>query len=180
MFAKICVMKASTVSPDFLLAELHARGLSYLLGPVSAHTGPRLQDYQLLAQLTMQQDARLRSSLIPLFLSGRQFTDVLPLALEILPREREIIAKIYYTVAVLLQKEHQSQLMALFPDWQPIPDLFSVELDIDHLDTTETKLRQLGIIHARLVGLQANWPGTYRHAARQFINHLQAEKRWVA
>jgi hypothetical protein len=167
-------------SPDFLVAELQARGLPYLVGPQPAPATPRLDNHQLLAQLAIQQDARLRSALIPLFLQQPYLTNALSAALAMLSDEQKKTLKVYYTAAVLLQADYRDQLMASIAGWHPLPDHFSVELGIDEQETTDTRLQQLGVFHTRLTGLQANWPGTYHHAAERLVRRLQLEERWAA
>jgi hypothetical protein len=88
--------------------------------------------------------------------------------------------KIYYTAAVTLQSEFSDTLVAAYPQWRPLPDLYSEELGLRASDDATQRLHQLGSIHARLTGSQVNWPGTYRHAAERLIRRLQLEQRWAA
>jgi hypothetical protein len=167
-------------SPDFLVAELQARGLHYLIGPLPAPATPRLEAHQLLAELAIQQDARLRSALIPLFLQQPYLASALPAALALLSDDQQKTLKVYYTAAVLLQAEYQNQLTSSIAGWRPLPDLFSSELGVDALGPIDARLQQLGAFHTNLAGLRANWPGTYRHAAERLINRLLLEARWAA
>jgi hypothetical protein len=173
-------VSASTISPDLLTAELQARGLHYLIGSLPAPSSPRLTDDVLLAGLARQEDARLRSALIPLFLSQPSLTRALPRALSQLGPTEQTALKIYYTAAAILQSEFSDTLVAAYPQWRPLPDLYSEELGLRASDDATQRLHQLGSIHARLTGSQVNWPGTYRHAAERLIRRLQLEQRWAA
>lgn len=173
-------MPIQALSPDFLIAELQARGLFYLLGSYPALPKRQLKDHQLLAQLASQQDARLRSALIPLFLHQPHFANALSDALILLSGKHEKTLKIYYTAAFLLQEEYQDQLATLIPGWRPLPDYFSKELDVGEQGAINFRLRQLGTFHTQLTGLRANWVGTYRQAAAHLIRRLNSEARWAA
>ena len=167
-------------SPDFLTAELQARGLYVLVGPLPAFPSPRLADEALVAALAQQQDARVRAALIPLFLQQPDLEKALPQALTCLLPDEQTTLKIYYTAAVILQDEVADTLRTNIPQWQPLPDRYSGELGVDRTRETEQQLRDLGRVHTRLTGLDINWPGTYRHAAERLIRRLRAERRWAA
>ncbi len=172
--------KASQFSPDFLTAELQSRGLLYLAGPLPAPPVSQLKEEVLLAELARQQDARLRSALIPLFLQQPHFAGVLPIALNQLNPKEQMTLKTYYTAAVILQDEFERALREYIPNWHPLPDLYSTELGVKQKVDIATRLRQLSDFHTQLTGLTINWPGTYRHAAESLIHRLQQEVRWAA
>ncbi|MCP4168534.1 MAG: hypothetical protein GY759_21940 [Chloroflexi bacterium] len=173
-------MQTNSASPDFLTAELQAHGLHFVVGQRYAKAAPRLEPDELLAELALQQDARLRSALIPLFLQNTQLADSLPSALAGLDAHGQMTLKVYYTAAVMLQDEFVSELQRLVPNWSPIADLYSCELGVDQDASGDVRLYQLGEFHARLTGLAINWPGTYRHAAMRLILRLKQEARWTA
>ena len=167
-------------SPDFLIAELQARGLHYLIGPLPAPPAPRLADEELLAALAQQHDARVRSSLIPLFLQQPHLAKALPLALQRLASLEQLVLKIYYTAAVILQAQYEQSLQQSLPRWRPLLDLYGEELGVSSGGSVDERLRQLGAFHAQLTGLRANWPGTYHHAATTWIRHLKRVEQWAA
>ena len=173
-------MQIESKSADFLTAELQAHGLYYLVGQQHVPAVCRLKSDELIAELTQQQDARLRSALIPLFLQQSQLVDVLPLALSHLDIYGQTTLKIYYTVAVILQHEFASDLQRHLPYWRHLPDRYSDELGIVQEASCDERLRQIGEIHTRLTGLVVNWPGTYRHAAKNLIQRLELDVRWAA
>ncbi len=173
------VTEASRLA-DLLIAELQARGLHYLIGPLLALPAPRLTDEELLAALAQQHDARVRSSLIPLFLQQPHLTKALPLALQRLAPREQMVLKIYYTAAVILQEQYEQSLQQSLPRWRPLPDLYGKELGVSSGGSVDEKLRQLGAFHAQLTGLRVNWPGTYHHAATTWIRHLKRVEQWAA
>ena len=125
-----------------------------------------------MAALAQQDDARLRAAFIPLFIYQPYLARLLPQALSQLPPYEQTTLKIYYTAAVILQEELSDTLEASLSPWHPLPDLYSAELGIRTNGNATQQLRELGSVHARLMGLQINWPGTYRHAAKQLIHRL--------
>ena len=172
-------MSVPALSPDFLIAELQARGLHYLTGALPPPAAPKLSDDELLAALAQQQDARVRSALIPLFLQQPYLVKALPLALQPLAVRDQAVLKTYYTAAMILQEQHKQILQQDASPWQPLPDLFGEELGVLPEGSVEERLRRLGAFYTQLTGLRANWPGTYRHAVTTWIRHRQRMERWA-
>ena len=170
----------TTLSANELTAELQAHGLAFLVGEQPAPSTPRLSSAKLLADLAQQQDARLRASLIALFLSNAAATDAVPVALSQLDDETQMTLKLYYTAAVILQVKYTKRLRLLSPDWFPLPDLFSLELGLPTAGDPQIRLQQLGQLHHQVTGLTANWPGTYEYAALRLIRRLEKEALWTA
>ena len=170
----------TTLSANELTAELQAHGLAFLVGEQPAPSTPRLSSAKLLADLAQQQDARLRASLIALFLSNAAAADAVPVALSQLDDETQMTLKVYYTAAVILQDKHAERLRSLSPGWFPLPDLFSRELGLPTAGDPQMRLQQLGQVHHQVTGLAANWPGTYEYAALRLIRRLEKEALWTA
>lgn len=173
-------MQAHQYSPDFLTAEIQAHGLTFLVGREHAPAAPRLSSDELLASLARQRDARLRSALIPLFLQQPRLADMLSEAMVRLDANGQQTLKVYYTAAAILQDDWAAILRRHLPQWQPLPDIYSHELEVEQTADVNRRLHQLGTYHSRLSGLAINWPGTYRHATERFIRRLQREARWAA
>ena len=173
-------MQTSTISPDFLTAELQARGLHFLAGQHPTPAVTRLEADKLLAGLAQQQDARLRSALIPLLLHQPHLVEAVPLALADLDTYSEMTLKVYFTAAVILQDEFTSDLQHLLPNWRPLADHYSHELGVDPDASIDVRLSQLGDFHTQLTGMAINWSGTYRHAAMRLVQRLKREARWRA
>ena len=169
-----------SLSAELLIAELQVWGLRYLIGPLPASAAPGLSADALLAELARQQDARVRSTLIPLLLQRPDFADAVPQALSALNPFEQRTLKIYYTAAVILQGEFATMRPVSASHWRALPDYFSSELGIEGKASGEEKLRQLGELHAQHAGLRANWPETYRHAARTWMRHLERMEKWPA
>ena len=166
---------AQPLTPDFLIAELQARGLHYLIGPLPVHSIPQLSVGELLAALAEQQDARLRSALIPLFLQQPHLAEALPLALQRLSPQDQLVLKVYYTAAVILQELYEQVLKKHIARWCPLPDPHSEELGVPREGSVSKQLYQLGAFHTQLTGRRVNWPGTYHHAAERLIQRTYGD-----
>ena len=123
------------------------------------------QPARLIAGLAGSNEARLRLSLIPLFLEHPEFSTYVRRSLKMLDARGRITLQCYYSAAVCLQKKH-------FPKAQiklELPNYFATELMLSS-DDPEENLRLLAHRHAELTGTHLNWLGTYHHA----------EQRWMA
>ena len=74
---------------------------------------------------------------------------------------------------MLLQQTYRSKLDELLGQRQPLPDLFGEKLAITAIGSSETRLRELGERHKALIGVRANWVGTYHHGAKRLIKRVQ-------
>ena len=81
--------------------------------------------------------------------------------------------RLFYTAAMLLQQTYRSKLDELLGQRQPLPDLFGEKLAITAIGSSETRLRELGERHKALIGVRANWVGTYHHGAKRLIKRVQ-------
>jgi hypothetical protein len=133
---------------------------------------------ELLAGLAQHPEARIRLALIPLLLHQPHFAaDVAPVAARLSQPARRTL-KLFYTAAMLLQRLHAARLQTLLGPHQPLPDLFSAELGLPATDNIQVQLKYLAARHQALTGLDANWLGTYTHAAARFLTRLEKEARW--
>lgn len=73
--------------------------------------------------------------------------------------------KLYYQAAVYLQRELESQLRPYIENWEPLPDLFSRELDLPVPNAARATdgLSALAALHRVHSDLDADWAGSYRH-----------------
>lgn len=166
-------------SADELIVELDALGLHFVTGGAVAEPAPSLSRAELLAALAQQTDARLRMALIALLLYRPEFAMAVPDALTRLNESDQITLKLFYTAAVLLQRMHAARLRRLLGRWEPLPDLFSRELEISSAGSPRTQIEQLGERHRTLSGRAVNWVGTYEHAAERLITRLEREIEWA-
>ena len=119
-----------------MASALHILGVNFLFGETSADAFLHKQPDRLIAVLAESHEARLRLSLIPLFLEHPEFSKHVRKAAQGLGKSTQVILQCYYTAAVLLQKKHCAELDLLigksnpsrfiFQNWdskqQPIPN----------------------------------------------------------
>ncbi len=168
-----------SVSADELIGTLNALGVHFLAGGEGIGTSP-LPPARLLAALAEQTDARLRLAIVLLLLCRPEFAHAVPEATAHLAEPARTTLKLFYTAAVLLQQEYAVQLRSLLGRSEPLPDLFSKELQVPSAGSLEARLRRLGERHRVLSGLAVNWIGTYRYAAERLIKRLKWEAQWAA
>jgi hypothetical protein len=180
------IRRVSTTKPAFtltstqLVTELDALGVHFLQGGNDPGAAGKVDPVTLLAALAASDEARLRLALIPLLLQRPDFAAHASLVVQRLPAPARIVFKCYYTAALLLQKKHMSHLEALLGKRDSLPDLFSAELDVLAPHNPEAGLRALAERQSMLSGKSINWLGTYEHAARRFLIHLERKKSWKA
>ena len=169
-------------SPEKLIAGLNIIGLHYVIGEgiesfFEKDTIGLPED--LIAGLVRQNDARLRSALIALFLYKPGYSKELPEALNKLTEGDRRILKIYYTAAVYLQQIHAQYLWDQIPNSVSLPNIYSTELGISIDLPPDDALKALASLHRETSGLAINWLGTYKHAAERLITRLQKEASWA-
>ena len=120
---------------------------------------------QLIKALAQSKEARLRLSLIPLFLDHPEFARYLPKITGRLNPPEQIMLQCYYTAAMLFQKKYS----ALIGIKKELPDLFSEILDLDKNADLDISLANLAVRHQTLSHSSVNWLGTYQHAAQIWI-----------
>ncbi len=163
-----------------LINELHALGLHLIKGEVSATLqSPQLSEENLLIGLAEHKDARLRMTMIALFLYRSEIAGVVPNVLDDLKTSDRNTLKLFYTAAVLLQEVHKDRLRKFVSDWKELPDYFSEELGVPAVGSPQDRLRILGNRHRELTGKAANWLGTYQHAAKRILTRLEKEAAWA-
>jgi hypothetical protein len=150
-------MKHTTTSTGEQLANaLHILGVNFIRGgkgvDESLHTHPS----RLIAALAQSDEARLRLSLIPLFLEHPEYASrVRTVAKKIVP-SAQLTLKCYYSAAVWLAKKYQLNIS--------LPDHFAKDLKLTPVDDPDENLRALAKRHAELSGSYVNWLATYQHA----------------
>lgn len=169
------------ITSEKLINELHALGLYLIKGEVSVTLqSPQLSEENLLIGLAEHKDARLRMTMIALFLYRPEIAGLVPDELDDLKISDRKTLKLFYTSAVLLQRIHKDRLREFVSDWKELPDYFSEELGIPTAGSPQDRLRFLGKRHRELTGKAANWLGTYQHAAKRLLARLEKEAAWAA
>jgi hypothetical protein len=144
----------STNTGDQLVNALHAVGINFLMGGKGTDNSLYKQPARLIAELAQSGEARLRLSLIPLFLEHPEYTSHV---------------QCYYSAAVWLAKKYQ-------PKGAPLPDHFSKDLNITPVENPEENLRTLAKRHKELSGSYVNWFATYQHAEQVWRKGLEYRK----
>ncbi|MBM3145024.1 MAG: hypothetical protein FJ010_08660 [Chloroflexi bacterium] len=160
---------AYKITGDQLANALNSLGVRFIMGGQSHGTMPYTPPARLLAALARSDEARLRLALIPLFLEHPEFAAHVRAAARQLDRLARLTLQCYYTAAFCLQQTLPSQS-------EPLPDLFSGELNLSLGDDPEENLRALAERHRELSGARVNWLGTYQHAAQTWRKGLEFRK----
>jgi len=165
-----------SLSEDQLVAELWALDVRFLMGRQLSST-PLLAPANLIASLAQSENARVRSSLIPVFLRHSEFFSEVETADKSLsPETNQLVLRFYYTAAVLLQRKYWERLAKILGNQPQLPDIFSSKLGISLDENPEQALLQLANRHKILSGQFINWLGTYEHAAERLIKHMEKFK----
>jgi hypothetical protein len=168
--------KTLDLTPDELVGVLDALDVPFLAGGVPSAT---VSPAELLKGLANAPEARLRAAIIPLLLRHPEFATGASVAASALTGTARWTLELFYTAAALLQRKYAARLYAQFGAQPALPDLFRAELRLGPSADVESALRRLGERHTALVGLTANWVGTYEHTAECFIEYVERRARWT-
>jgi hypothetical protein len=165
-----------SISEDQLVSELWARDVRFLIGHPFSST-PVFTPEKLISLLAQSVNARVRLSLIPLFLRHPEFSAEAEKADRFLtPQLSQNVLRFYYTAAVFLQMKYQERLHKIFGGQNQLPDLFSSKLGVLPEKDPSHNLFQLAKRHQILSEHTINWLGTYEHAAERLIKHMEKFK----
>ena len=162
-----------------LVAELDLLGIRYL-SRQSPYQARRVRPPEaLLADLIRQPSARVRSAVISVLLAHPEYVRAIPPALERLRPPEQLVLRLFYTAAVLLQQEYGDRLQPFVAArWQHLPDLFSAEFGLPSEGPPRQRLALLGLVHRHRTGATVNWTGTYDNTARHLIRRWELERQW--
>jgi len=170
-------MKTPTIiTGEQLTTALHKLGVNFIMGEQVPNESIHKQPARLIAALAQSPEARLRLSLIPLFLEHPEFADYVPSVATRLDPAARLVLKCYYTAAVWLQQQHRNQLKALIGNKPSLVDYFSYEIGYEISNNSEENLKSLAQRHWLLSGAQVNWLGTYQHAVQVMLKGLELQK----
>jgi hypothetical protein len=153
-------------SEDQLVAELWAQDVRFIMGTPSGRP-PAIPPAHLIAALAENHEARLRLSLIPLFLRHPEFAIDVREAIQELTPTSQLILKCFYSAAIWLNQKH---LLG-----KELPDLFSKELGFSPTVDPDENLRALAKRQQELSGAHVNWLGTYEHAADVWLKQMELQ-----
>lgn len=169
----------STTTGEQLANALYALGVRFVMDGTNAEESLHKEPTRLIAALAESNEARLRLSLIPLFLEYPEFAAHVRAAARGLSAPARLTLRCYYSAAVWLQRKYRLRLDALLGQKPFLPDHFSGELELPVTDDAEENLRLLAERHQALSGMPINWLGTYEHAVRRLLNHAEGENQWL-
>jgi hypothetical protein len=164
-------------SENQLVDELWARDVRFLMGSQSSPI-PLLAPANLIASLAERTNARVRFSLISLFLRHPELSTEVQNAnnLLLLQTNHRNVLRFYYTAAVFLQRKYKQQLTRLLGKQPELPDLFSSILGVRHESNPDLALKQMAKQHQVLSGQAVNWLGIYEHAAEVWLKQMELQK----
>ena len=159
-----------------MASALHILGVNFIFSDKKADTLLHKQPDRLIIALAESREARLRLSLIPLFLEHPEFSKYADLAVQGLSESAKVTLQCYYTAAVLLQRKHNNELDLLVGKKQSLKDLFSQKLGLLMTTNPTQDLQTLANRHEALSGARINWLGTYQHALQVWMRGLEVQK----
>jgi len=164
----------NTFSGDQLTNALHALGVRFLMGGKEDDAALNKQPARLIAALAENDEARLRLSLIPLFLEHPEFAVYVRAVSAALNVSARLTLQCYYTAAVWLQQQYRTRLP--IGNRAPLPDHFSRELGVEITADPQENLKRLAKRHQALSGASINWLGTYEHAAQIWLKGRETQE----
>jgi len=156
----------STSTRDQLVNALQTLGINFLM--VGKKTEETLSKHptRLITELAQSEEARLRLSLIPLFLEHPEYASRVRNIVKKLELPARLTLQCYYSAAVWLAKKREQNGAVL-------PDIFSKELNLTPVDDPEDNLHALAKRHKELSGSYVNWLATYKHAEQVWLKGLE-------
>ncbi|MBT3320732.1 MAG: hypothetical protein HN392_00430 [Anaerolineae bacterium] len=142
-----------------LAGALYALGVKFLLGGKDEENSLHTPPSELIAALAQSSEARLRLSLIPLFLEHPEYASYVRKTAKKLEPTARLTLQCYYTVALLLAEKYPELNIIL-------SNYFTNELNLEFTNEPEESLRTLAKRHKELSESHVNWLATYRHAER--------------
>jgi hypothetical protein len=164
---------------DSIVAELEQLDIRYL-SRQGSDAGARVRaPAMLLADLMRQPSARVREAVIAVLLAHPAYAQAIPAALAQLSPSEQLALRLFYSAAVLLQRQYADMLRPYVAErWQWLPDLFSQELGVATQGTPQERLSRLGATHRAHTRSAINWAGTYDNVARKLVRRWSLEHRW--
>ncbi len=144
---------------DQLASALHALGVNFVLGGRERASSQPKTPTDLLASLAQSDEARLRLSLIPLFLEHPEYAEHVCQTAERLDSAARLTLQCYYSAAFYLAQKYPQKNIVL-------TDYFSEILELEATENADQNLRMLAKRHKELSGSFVNWFATYQHAER--------------
>jgi hypothetical protein len=161
---------ATTATGDQLANALHALGVNFIRGGREDADGSlRNHPSRLIAALAQSNEARLRLSLIPLFLERPEYASRVRTVARKLDPSARLTLECYYTAASWLAKKYQLNIS--------LPDHFFNDLRLAPVDDPDENLQALAKRHTELSGSYVNWLATYQHAEQIWRKGIERRKK---
>jgi hypothetical protein len=160
-----------------IVAELESLGIRYLSRRTSTQAKHVRPPGVLLADLVRQPSARVRVAVIAVLLAHPEYAEAATDALKRLRPTEQLTLRLFYTAAVLLQREHAESLRN-FVSGQSLPDQFAGELGLPAEATDRERLEILGQTHQQQTRVCANWVGTYENVVHRLLRSWELEAQW--
>lgn len=160
-----------------IVAELESLGIRYLSRRTSAQARHVRPPDVLLADLVRQPSARVRAAMIAVLLVHPEYAGAVPDALKRLRPAEQPTLRLFYTAAVLLQREYAERLRA-FVSGRRLPDQFAGELGLPAGATDRERLLILGQRNRQQTCVSANWVGTYENVVHRLLRSWELEAQW--
>lgn len=166
------------VERETLVAALREQGIRFL-APSDAQPDEPITSQTLIGQLASSEDARLRVSLVPLFILHPPLAQWVAAALHKLDEsaQRELMAA--YMAAVYLQRMWSVRLGFYLPHVAWLPDLFSVQMGLPSPDERYGKagLHALADWRAARSPYPFNWLASWQHVMDLLFEQLKQEHK---
>lgn len=159
----------TTTTGEQLASALHILGVNFIRGGKGADEALHNHPSRLIAALAQSDEARLRLSLIPLFLEHPEYASRVRAAAKKLDPSAQLTLQCYYSAAVWIAKKYQLNIS--------LPDHFSKDLNLTPSDDPDENLRALANRHAELSGSYVNWLATYQHAEQVWRKGFERRKK---
>jgi hypothetical protein len=159
-----------TSTGDQLVNALQTLGVNFLMGGNKTEETLSKHPTRLITELAQNGEARLRLSLIPLFLEHPEYASRVRNIAKKLDLPARLTLQCYYSAAVWLAKKHQQIGV-------PLPDHFWKELNLTPVEDPEENLCALAKRHKELSGSYVNWLATYQHAEQVWRKGLEYQKK---
>lgn len=166
--------QAPSPSGEQLVNTLQSLGLEFIMGRKTESA--EIPPVDLITALAQSEEARLRLSLIPLFLAYPEFSAYVAKAARELRSSALLTLKCYYSAAVFLQQIHHDQLNKLLGKKNSLPDLFSIDLGIETSTNMQDNLKALAKRQQIRSHTHINWLGTYEHAIEVWMKGLELQR----
>lgn len=160
--------KPTAITGDQLTNALRALDVNFIMGGRAKDETLHKQPARLIAALAKSDEARLRLSLIPVFLEHPEFAEHARVVVKKLNPTARLTLQCYYTAAIWLGKKYGHRAS--------LPDYFSKDLGLYPTNDAERNLQELAKRHRELSGSLVNWLATYQHAAQVWQKGLEFQK----